>query len=66
MSALRDKEKQRADAVVTKMTQINRDILVLSDKVTAIEEGIEDNNISFLQVKSYTRHFMPKKRLRLV
>ncbi|XP_060779598.1 E3 ubiquitin-protein ligase TRIM35-like isoform X2 [Neoarius graeffei] len=49
VSTLREEEIQRADAVGMKMTQINRDILVLSDKITAIEEGIEDNNISFLQ-----------------
>lgn len=64
MSTLREEEIQRADAVGMKMTQINRDILVLSDKITAIEEGIEDNNISFLQVKSYTRHFMAKRKKR--
>ncbi|XP_026782916.2 E3 ubiquitin-protein ligase TRIM35-like [Pangasianodon hypophthalmus] len=49
VSALREEEKQRAHAAVMKMTQINRDILVLSDKVAAIKEGIEANNISFLQ-----------------
>lgn len=52
VSALREEEKQKAHAAVLKMTQITRDILILSDKVTTIEEEIEANNISFLQVKS--------------
>lgn len=51
VSALREEEKQRAQAAVMKMIQINKDILVLSEKVTATEEGIDTNNISFLQVK---------------
>lgn len=53
VSALREEEKQRVHAVVMKMPQINRDISVLSDKITATEEEIETNNVSFLQVKSY-------------
>lgn len=52
VSALREEEKQRANAAVMKMSQISRDVVDLSDKITAIEEAIESNSISFLQVKS--------------
>lgn len=52
MSALREEEKQKVHTVVIKMAQISRDISVLSDKVTAIEEEIEASNVLFLQVES--------------
>ncbi|KAF4071992.1 hypothetical protein AMELA_G00269280 [Ameiurus melas] len=49
VSAVREEEKQRANAAVMKMSQISRDVLDLSDKITAIEEAIEADSISFLQ-----------------
>ncbi|KAF7698902.1 E3 ubiquitin-protein ligase TRIM35-like [Silurus meridionalis] len=49
VSAVREEEKQKVCAAVMKLTQLDRDILVLSDKVTTIEQGIGANNISFLQ-----------------
>ncbi|XP_058244464.1 E3 ubiquitin-protein ligase TRIM35-like [Hemibagrus wyckioides] len=49
VSALREEEKQRVHAAVVKITQMNRDILVLCEKAAGIEEEIDANNISFLQ-----------------
>ncbi|KAI4880003.1 hypothetical protein NFI96_029185 [Prochilodus magdalenae] len=50
IAALRQEEEQRSQTVKKKITQINRDILSLSDNVKAMEEELEDNTISFLQV----------------
>ncbi|XP_027017688.1 E3 ubiquitin-protein ligase TRIM35-like [Tachysurus fulvidraco] len=49
VSSLREEEKQKVHRAVTKKSQMIRDILVLSEKVTAAEEGLDTDNISFLQ-----------------
>lgn len=53
VSSLREEEKQKVHRAVTKKSQMIRDILVLSEKVTAAEEELDADNISFLQVIQY-------------
>ncbi|KAL7878574.1 hypothetical protein AOLI_G00095480 [Acnodon oligacanthus] len=49
IAALRKEEVQKSQTVKKKIAQINRGLLSLSDKVTAMEEQLEENSISFLQ-----------------
>ncbi|TSK38331.1 Tripartite motif-containing protein 35 [Bagarius yarrelli] len=49
VAALREEEERRVHSVTMKITEMNKNICVLSDKVSVVEEEIKANNVLFLQ-----------------